>query len=79
MSEERFVVKKDGLVFHIYDNKLEEYYETIVADYDTLVEVARMLNNLERKNRCCQKKVETLSKFADPVEVNKYWESLTNE
>lgn len=76
MSDDRFTVIKEGLAYRLYDNKLQEAYD-IYAEYDTLVEVARICNNLDRKNRCCQKKVEVLSKFADAEAVNNYWEMMT--
>jgi hypothetical protein len=74
---ERFEVRKCGLVFKLFDTKIGDFLD-ICADYDALVEVARVCNNLERKNRCCQRKVDVLVKFADPVEVNRYWEMMTN-
>ncbi len=73
---ERFTVIKEGLAYRLYDNKLQEPLN-VYADHDALVEVARICNNLDRKNRCCQKKVEVLSKFADADKVNEYWEMMT--
>ena len=74
---DRFTVVKDGLTFRLRDGKTQEFLN-VFADYDTLTEVARLLNNLDQKNRCLMKKVEVLSKFADPEAVNQYWEMMTN-
>ena len=89
----RFEVKKDGIIDFIFDNKTEEYYTEILTDTDTLKVICNIWNTLDSKSQRCgeklrevskencelQRKVEVLSKFADPVEVNKYWERLTNE
>lgn len=75
---DRFCVRKEGLTFRLRDGKTQEFLN-VFADYDTLTEVARLLNNLDQKNKCLMKKAEVLSKFADPVEVNRYWEMINNE
>ena len=76
MSDGRFTVRKMGLSFRLWDNKLDEPLN-VYGDYDMLVEVARICNNLDQKYRCCQKKVEVLSRFADADKVNEYWEMMT--
>ena len=89
----RWKVEKCNGEYRLQDSKTGEFYVDIVAEPPVLVEISRLLNTLDLKNQRCSKSVKKLSKrncdlerqvhallkFADPVEVNRYWESLTNE
>ena len=74
---DRFTVVKEGLGFRLLDSKTEEFLQ-VFADYDTLVEVARLMNVMDQKNRCLMKKVDVMSRFVDAEAMNEYWESVTD-
>lgn len=92
MNGVRFTVKKKGNMYFLFDNKTQEYYNDILTDTHTLNQFTVLLNVLDDKNKRCaesnkklqenncelRKKVKELSNHIDPVELNRYWELMTN-
>ena len=58
MTDKRFLVKKQVSGDLIFDTKTEEYFEKIIADYPTLVEVCRIFNALDKKNEIMVERVD---------------------
>ena len=57
MSKNRFVVRWREYGFFIYDTKMEEYYENIMADNITLNEMCKLLNALNKKNELAKERI----------------------
>lgn len=72
MIEERFIVKEKKGVPLMYDNKTGGWYTHLLAHRSVLEEFCRIANNLNRKSKCCQNKMELMRKFVDIDAMNEY-------
>lgn len=55
----RFFVRKHYTGDLIFDSKTEEYFEKIIADTPTLLEICRLLNALDKKNDLATERIES--------------------
>lgn len=58
----------------MYDNKTGGWYTHLLAHRSVLEEFCRIANNLNRKSKCCQNKMELMMKFVDMDRMNEYLE-----
>jgi hypothetical protein len=73
--DKRFEVKDSKGVPLMFDNKSQEFYMKLLAHRVVLEEFCRIANNLERKSKCCNKKLEVCMKFVDVDALNEYLEA----
>lgn len=57
-SKNRFITRWRSRGAFIFDTKVEEYYENIIADYITLREMVRVMNALDKKNELAKERIK---------------------